>query len=131
MSDTPTGSAPDQPSAQTGEGEASDRLAMAVETWTRADITILQNAYERIFAHKDSIIAARDATIKADGEALKPFADIARREELHGSTIGHNDIEDDVRGVISLAALQLLGPTMGEYRIARSRLAARQEGGGE
>jgi hypothetical protein len=54
--------------------------------------------------------------------ALLPFATVARREELHGSTIGHADISDDVVSYVMIGSLHVGGPTMGEYRAAKSVL---------
>lgn len=59
--------------------------------------------------------------------ALKPFATIARLEELHGSTLGHPDVPDNHLSAVDFRdggrlALSISGPSMGEFRAARAAL---------
>lgn len=57
--------------------------------------------------------------------ALKPFADIARLEELHGSTVGHPDVADDTGACVLVGDRLRIGAlTMADFRIARKACEA-------
>lgn len=47
---------------------------------------------------------------------LKPFAEWARLEELHGSTIGHADIADDETALLVVGEVQVRVGTAGDLR---------------
>lgn len=62
-------------------------------------------------------------------EALEPFADWGRLEELHGSTIGHADIADDENAMLVVGELQTHVGTAGDLRrLHRFLSTASQQG---
>ena len=72
-----------------------------------------------------ALIAAR---LRSMEEALKPFAEVARLEELHGSTLGHRDIPDNQISAVDFQnerghLLSIRGPEMGDFRKARAAIS--------
>ena len=68
------------------------------------------------------------ARLRSMEEALKPFAEVARLEELHGSTLGHRDIPDKQISAVDFQnerghLLSIRGPEMGDFRKARAALS--------
>ena len=63
--------------------------------------------------------------------AMKMFAEWVRREELHGSTIGHPDISDDERAVVCAGDLSVVIGTVGDLRRAAAVHAKLNDGKGE
>lgn len=63
--------------------------------------------------------------------ALAPFADVARIEELHGSTIGHPDMDDDAAAVVRFesSGVEVRTLTLGHFREAH-RLVLAERGKG-
>ena len=71
-----------------------------------------------------SALPPRDELLREALSALEAFGEVARREDLHASTIGHPDIANDTESVVSFRCKKIefrsIGPTMVQFRRARA-----------